>query len=77
MIIQLANRKISDIMSLDNGDVFKFGDCYFIAGEINMPDNCRECFNLTSGYVCKLRHNPVVEYWHGDDAILKLCDEVE
>lgn len=77
MIIQLANRKISTVMALDNGDVFKYGDCYYIAGEINMPDNCRECYNLTSSYVCRLRRNPAVEYWHSDEATLRLCEEVK
>lgn len=75
MRIQPANRKISAVMALDEGDIFKYMDDYYIAGEINMPDNCRECFNLSQNYTLKMRFNPAVEYWCGDDVILTLNDK--
>ena len=77
MRIQPVNRKVNVVMALDEGDIFKYMDDYYVAGELNIPDNCRECFNLSKNYTFKMRFNPAVEYWHGDDVILKLCDEVE
>lgn len=75
MRIEQTNKKINFVMALNSGDVFKYCDYYFVAGDINVIDNCRECFNLTKNSVSKIRHNPMVEYWHDSEAILKLSDK--
>ena len=75
MRIQPVNRKVNVVMALDEGDIFKYMDDYYVAGEINMLDNCRECFNLSKNIAFKMHYNPAVEYWHGDDVILTLNDK--
>lgn len=78
MLIMCAERNVAPVFSLDEGDIFKYTDDYYddyyIAGEINMPDSCRECFNLSKNYAFKMRLNPVVEYWHGENVKLLLSD---
>lgn len=75
MRIMKAERNISQVMALDNGDIFILNDYYYVTGEINMIDNCRECYNLTLNCVSKIRCNIIVEYWHGDNVKLLLSDK--
>ena len=72
-----GNGKANNLMELYDGDIFKLYDIYYIAGEKNYVNCTRECYNLSRNYVVNLKHNPVVEYWSGDEAILTLCDKSE
>lgn len=77
MTIKHQDRNIDVVMGLCKGDVFKYNDDYYVAGEFIAQENCRECYNLSQNHVLKMRFNPVVEYWRGDEAILTLCDKSE
>lgn len=77
MIIARSDRKISGVMNLEDGDIFTYAGNYYIASNINFVDNYRECFNLTHNCISKVSHNPIVEYWHGDNVTLNLCDDKE
>lgn len=72
-----GNGKANNLMGLNDGDIFKLYGSYYIAGEKNYMDNTRECYNLSQNYVVRLKHDPFVEYWHGDETILTLCDKSE
>lgn len=74
MNIIFPNRKANTIMELESGDIFKYCGDYCIAGDIIAIDNYRECFNLNKNCVIKIKFNPVVEYWHGDEVELKLYE---
>lgn len=75
MKIELSERNISPVMSLDEGDIFKLDDSYFIAGDRNYVDCIRVCFNINTNNVVKIHHNPVVEYWHSANVKLLLSDK--
>ena len=68
------NRNANCLLELESGDIFKYGDDYYIAGDFIAIDNYRECFNLNKNCVTKIRFNPMVEYWHGDEVELKLYE---
>lgn len=74
MKIERNNRKVNYVMALEKGDVFLYDSSYYVVGEFNIKDDCRDCYNLSKNYVLKMRYNPVVEYWHSDEIILKLSD---
>ena len=77
MNIKHRDRNVDVVMALHKGDIFKYCDDYYVAGEFIAQENCRECYNLSLNRVFKMRFNPAVEYWRGDDAILTLCDKQE
>lgn len=74
MRIMKEERNISQIMALDNGDIFILNDYYYVTGEINMMDDYRECYNLSLNCLSKMRNN-TVEYWHGENVKLLLSDK--
>ena len=71
-----GNGIANNVMALDDGDIFKYGGYYYIAGERNYQNCTRECYNLSQNYVINMKFDPVVEYWHGYDSILTLCDKL-
>lgn len=74
MIITYPNRKAKNLYELESGDIFKYCGDYCIAGDIMAIDNYRECFNLNRNIVMKLKYNPLVEYWNGNEVELKLYE---
>lgn len=75
MRIMNAERNISPVLSLDDGDIFEFDGCYYIACGVNYVDSIRECFNLSTNNVVKFHNNPMVEYWHSANVKLLLSDK--
>lgn len=65
MKIKNNSMKLCMLFELEEGDIFLYENCYYIAGETCMIDHRRNCYNLTLNTTKEFIINHTVYAWDG------------
>ena len=66
------NKNTDYLFNLNEGDVFKLDDDYYIACFLNYVDHYREVFDIRNNTMLRFGHNSYVKVWRSDNVKLIL-----